>query len=57
MKTKSYEGKTTDEIREMLKSGEMSRSTHYRIRRETGVVADEEKRNSSAYEVSKGKWV
>lgn len=58
MKTKRYEGKTPDEIRELLTSGEMSRSTHYRIRKETGISdGARDPRIREGYEVSKGPWV
>lgn len=58
MKTKRYEGKTPDEIREILKSGEMSRSTHYRIRKETGINdGTRDPRIREGYDVIKGKWV
>ena len=58
MRTKSYEGKSPDEIREILTSGEISRSTHYRIRRNTGINACEKTTQpADAYEVNKGQWV
>ena len=58
MRTKRYEGKTPDEIRELLTSGEMSRSTHYRIRKETGINdGTKDPRVREGYEVSKGPWV
>jgi hypothetical protein len=56
MKTKRYEGKTPDEIRELLQSGEMSRSTHYRIRKETGINTKPMHANEE-YKFSKGPWV
>lgn len=58
MKTKRYEGKTPDEIREILTSGELSRSQHYRIRRETGITDPNiQTRERQEYEYSKGEWV
>lgn len=59
MKPKKYEGKTPDEIRQILSSGKISRSTHFRIRRETGICAEKVKPdfNANRYEVNRGKWV
>ena len=60
MKPKRYEGKTPDEIRDILNSGELSRSTHYRIRKGTGISTEKIQVRSSeanAYEYSKGEWI
>lgn len=59
MKKKLYEGKSPEEIRELLTSGNISRSTHFRIRKETGICAEKVKPdfNANRYEFSRGKWV